>query len=148
MEYRIPPGVEAVEKLEDFIVVNRLAPNTRIPSERDLCEMWGVSRSTLRQAVDALVCRGVLYRISGSGVYVSGGKKNRNMVGVDSMVGELRQQGAILVKKIISCRKRTHHRRMWCIISIHSQAGIQDSVFYIEYIKHHICNKYSQRTKE
>ena len=80
MEYRIPPGVEAVEKLEDFIVVNRLAPNTRIPSERDLCEMWGVSRSTLRQAVDALVCRGVLYRISGSGVYVSGGKKNRNMV--------------------------------------------------------------------
>lgn len=27
------------------------------------------------------------------------------MVGVDSMVGELRQQGAILVKKIISCRK-------------------------------------------
>lgn len=75
MEYRIPPGVEAVEKLEDFIVVNRLAPNTRIPSERDLCEMWGVSRSTLRQAVDALVCRGVLYRISGSGVYVSGGKK-------------------------------------------------------------------------
>ena len=42
MEYRIPPGTEAVEKLEDFIVVNRLAPNTRIPSERDLCEMWGV----------------------------------------------------------------------------------------------------------
>ena len=40
MEYRIPPGTEAVEKLEDFIVVNRLAPNTRIPSERDLCEMW------------------------------------------------------------------------------------------------------------
>ena len=24
MEYRIPPGTEAVEKLEDFIVVNRL----------------------------------------------------------------------------------------------------------------------------
>ena len=87
MEYRIPPGIEAVEKLEDFIVVNRLAPNTRIPSERDLCEMWGVSRSTLRQAVDTLVGRGVLYRINGAGVYVSVGKKNRNMVGVDSMVG-------------------------------------------------------------
>ena len=55
MEQRIPPGAEAIEKLEDFLVVNRLAPNTRIPSERDLCEMWGISRSTLRQAVDALV---------------------------------------------------------------------------------------------
>ena len=106
MEYRIPPGTEAVEKLEDFIVVNRLAPNTRIPSERDLCEMWGVSRTTLRQAVDTLVGRGVLYRINGAGVYVSVGKKNRNMVGVDSMVGELRQQGSILAKKIIS--KKLH----------------------------------------
>ena len=105
MEYRIPPGTEAVEKLKDFIVVNRLAPNTRIPSERDLCEMWGVSRTTLRQAVDTLVGRGVLYRVNGAGVYVSVGKKNRNMVGVDSMVGELRQQGSILAKKIISVRK-------------------------------------------
>ena len=57
-----------MEKLEDFIVVNRLAPNTRIPSERDLCEMWGVSRTTLRQAVDTLVGRGVLYIVNGAGV--------------------------------------------------------------------------------
>ena len=67
--------------------------------------MWGVSRTTLRQAVDTLVGRGVLYRVNGAGVYVSVGKKNRNMVGVDSMVGELRQQGSILAKKIISVRK-------------------------------------------
>lgn len=105
MEYRIPPGTEAIEKLEDFIVVNRLTANTRIPSERDLCEMWGVSRSTLRQAVDALVGQGVLYRVRGSGVRVAVTKKNRNMVGVDSMVGELRQQGVFLTKKIISRRE-------------------------------------------
>lgn len=105
MEYRIPPGTEAIEKLEDFIVVNRLAANTRIPSERDLCEMWGVSRTTLRQAVDALVGQGVLYRVHGSGVHVSETKKNRNMIGVDSMMGELRQQGVFLTKKIISRRE-------------------------------------------
>lgn len=104
MDYHIPPGTEAIERLEDFIVVNRLTANTRIPSERDLCEMWGVSRSTLRQAVDTLVSWGVLYRVRGSGVYVAVPKKNRNMVGVDSMIGELRQQGSFLTKKIISAR--------------------------------------------
>lgn len=104
MEQRIPPGAEAIEKLEDFLVVNRLSPNTRIPSERDLCEMWGISRSTLRQAVDALVDRGVLYRVHGTGVYVAMGKKSRNMVGVDSMISELRQQGIPLSKRIISRR--------------------------------------------
>ncbi|PXV95697.1 GntR family transcriptional regulator [Lachnotalea glycerini] len=103
-DYRIPPGMEAVEKLEDFIVVNRLTANTRIPSERNLCEMWGVSRSTLRQAVDTLVSWGVLYRVKESGVYVAVPKKNRNIVGVDSMMGELRQQGIFFTKKIISAR--------------------------------------------
>ncbi len=104
MDYRIPPGTEAVEKLEDFIAVNRLTANTRIPSERDLCEMWGISRSTLRQAVDILVGWGVLYRVRGSGVFVSVPKISRNMVGVDSMIGELRQQGRVLAKKIVSSR--------------------------------------------
>lgn len=102
MDYHIPPRTEAVEKLEDFIAVNRLTANTRIPSERDLCEMWGVSRSTLRQAVDTLVCRGVLYRVKGSGVFVSVPKISRNMVGVSSMIGELRQQGMFLSKKMVT----------------------------------------------
>ena len=78
MEHRMPPRTEAIEKIEDFIVVNRLTANTRIPSERDLCEMWGVSRSTLRQAVDTLVSWGVLYRVRGSGVYVAVPKKNKS----------------------------------------------------------------------
>ncbi len=104
MEYHMSPRMEAIEKIENFIVVNRLTANTRIPSERDLCEMWGVSRSTLRQAVDTLVSWGMLYRVRSSGVYVSVPKKNRNMLGVESMIGELRQQGMFLSKKIISSR--------------------------------------------
>lgn len=104
MKYSIQPGIDAVEKIENFIKVNRLAANTRIPSERDLCEMWGVNRSTLRQAVDMLVGQGVLYRIKGSGVYVATSKKSRNMCQVDSMMTELRQQGVSLSKKILQER--------------------------------------------
>lgn len=104
MDYRVPPGVEAIEKLQNFIEVNRLTTNTRIPSERDLCEMWGVSRSTLRQAVDTLVECGELYRVKGSGVYVSVPKLVRNMSGVDAMIDEMTQQGIPMSKKIISVR--------------------------------------------
>lgn len=104
MEYRVPPGVETIEKLQNFIEVNRLAANTRIPSERDLCEMWGVSRSTFRQAVDTLVECGELYRVKGSGVYVAAPKLVRNMSGVDSMIDEMIQQGVPMSKKIISVR--------------------------------------------
>jgi len=104
MDYRVPPGVEAIEKLQNFVKVNRLTANTRIPSERDLCEMWGLSRSTLRQAVDTLVECGELYRVKGSGVYVTVPKLVRNMSGVDAMLDEMLQQGVPMSKKIISAR--------------------------------------------
>ncbi|MCP1110410.1 GntR family transcriptional regulator [Ohessyouella blattaphilus] len=104
MDYRVPPGVEAIEKLQNFIKVNRLTANTRIPSERDLCEMWGVRRSTLRQAVDTLVESGELYRVKGAGVYVAVSKLVRNMSGADAMIDELMQQGIPMSKKIISAR--------------------------------------------
>ena len=56
---KVQPGMEAIEKLEDFIKVNRLKPHTRIPCDKDLCDLWGVSRSTLRQAVDELSGKGI-----------------------------------------------------------------------------------------
>ena len=99
---RISPKKDAIEKLEDFIVVNHLKSNTKIPSEKDLCDMWGISRSTLRQAVDFLESEGLLYRIKDKGIYVSPKKYERNMAGVDAMVKDLINQGNKVSKKIIS----------------------------------------------
>lgn len=42
----------------------------RIPSESDLCERFGVSRITVRRAVDELVNEGYLVRKRGCGTYV------------------------------------------------------------------------------
>lgn len=104
MEYHVSPRTEAMEKLENFIIVNRLGPHTRIPSERDLCEMWGINRTTLRFAVDTLVEYGRLYRVRGSGVYVAESKKVRNIVGVNSMSQEMVQHGNSLTTRILSLR--------------------------------------------
>ncbi|MCR5230534.1 MAG: GntR family transcriptional regulator [Solobacterium sp.] len=99
---RIQPGMEAIEKLEDFIKVNRLKAHTRIPCEKDLCDLWGVSRSTLRQAVDELVENGVLYRVLNKGVYVAESRYPRDMAGVSAMVRDLIDQGNEVTKKIIA----------------------------------------------
>jgi GntR family transcriptional regulator of arabinose operon len=45
-------------------------PGTLIPSERKLCEMFGVSRITLREALNELKNEGVLYTSTGRGTYV------------------------------------------------------------------------------
>lgn len=48
-------------------------PGTRAPSERELAEEFGVSRMTVRQAIDALVVEGVVERVRGRGTFVSRG---------------------------------------------------------------------------
>lgn len=98
---KAPPGMEAIERIEDFIKVNRLKPHTRIPCEKDLCELWNVSRSTLRQAVDELVENGILYRVMNKGVYVAEPRYPRDMAGVDAMVRDLIDQGHIVSKQIM-----------------------------------------------
>ena len=42
----------------------------KIPTERELCEMYGVSRITVRKALDDLQNEDYLYRIQGKGTYV------------------------------------------------------------------------------
>jgi DNA-binding FadR family transcriptional regulator len=58
---------ETLERLGTGIKLGLLAPGTRLPAERDLCEQLGIARSTLRQALTALVQSGHLHAVRGRG---------------------------------------------------------------------------------
>jgi DNA-binding FadR family transcriptional regulator len=56
---------ETLERLGTAIKLGLLEPGARLPAERDLCRQLGISRSTLRQALTALVQSGHLHATRG-----------------------------------------------------------------------------------
>ncbi|UCD79184.1 MAG: FadR family transcriptional regulator [Desulfobacterales bacterium] len=51
---------EIAEQIKDAILDGHLKPNDRLPSERDLCEMFGVGRPTVREALRVLDNMGLI----------------------------------------------------------------------------------------
>jgi len=60
------------KQLEELIVQGTLKTGQRLPAERELAEMFDVSRTVIREAVHNLTARGLLHVQSGSGTFVSG----------------------------------------------------------------------------
>jgi GntR family transcriptional repressor for pyruvate dehydrogenase complex len=59
------------EQVERFITGNSLSPGDRLPGERELCGMLGVSRTSVREALRSLQTRGVVVVRHGKGVFVA-----------------------------------------------------------------------------
>ena len=66
-----PRYLQIVQQLRDRIQNGEYPPNTRIPTENELSVSMGVSRPTVRQALNLLEQEGRLTRVKGSGTYVT-----------------------------------------------------------------------------
>lgn len=74
----------------------------KIPAERELASEFGVSRMTLRQAIQTLVDEGVLERRVGSGTFVANRKVQEKMSGVTSFTELMHAIGKVPSSKTIS----------------------------------------------
>jgi GntR family transcriptional repressor for pyruvate dehydrogenase complex len=61
---------EIAQKIEKLIQLNKLVPDDRLPSERDLCEQFSVSRPVVREALSSLKSKGLVSIRRGVGVFV------------------------------------------------------------------------------
>lgn len=109
------PRAYAIEQLEAYIHKNALQPNDRLPGERELCRMWGVSRTTLRSAIHRMTEEGKLYNQKGSGTYVAQPRMERNLRDMKSTSEQLRETGHIpgtrvLYADVVECNRYLSHK--------------------------------------
>ena len=75
----IPLYAQIVEYLRKDIAANVFGRNGRIPTEAELSEKYGVSRITVRRAVDELVSQGLVEKKQGKGTFVTAPRFSRRL---------------------------------------------------------------------
>lgn len=72
-----------------------------IPSERELCQAYGVSRITVRQAIAQAIAEGLLYRRQGKGTFVVKKKIDQSLERITGFEGTIAGQGLLPVTSLI-----------------------------------------------
>lgn len=67
---REPMAAEVARRLVDYLLSGGIEPGSRIPSERQLAEAFGVGRSAVREAIAALSLIGLIEVRHGDGTYL------------------------------------------------------------------------------
>jgi GntR family transcriptional regulator len=88
----LPLYQQLQRSLREAIDRRILDSNDALPAERDLAEEFGVSRITVRKAIDGLVSEGLLMRRQGSGTFVRG-RVEKNFASLTSFSEDMRARG-------------------------------------------------------
>ncbi|CAN5439537.1 GntR family transcriptional regulator [soil metagenome] len=97
---------KAASGLRQRILKGRFRPGDKLPGERELCNVLGVSRITVRLALDLLEEEKMLTRRHGSGTYVSDRPQPRLALGID-YAGSVREHAPTLKRRVQEVRTAT-----------------------------------------
>jgi len=74
---------EIIRFLQNYIAEQGLKPGDKLPSQEQLINMIGVSRTSLREAVKTLEAKGVLQVLNGKGIYIAQSPQDALQVTLD-----------------------------------------------------------------
>ena len=100
----VPLWFQAAQQLEAAIDRGDLRPGQRLDNEVELAERFGLSRPTLRKALEQLVGRGLLVRKRGVGTQVVQSQLRRP-VELSSLFDDLAGAGRLPSTAVLSCRE-------------------------------------------
>ena len=99
--YTPRPREMAQEQICAYILDNHLKPYDQLPTEREMCEMWGFNRCTLSGAVKRLVSEGQLIAKQGSGICISP-RFSRFVQGLDGFTEHAIKDGHKVETRLLS----------------------------------------------
>lgn len=90
---KVPIYHQLYKMLRERIIRKEWRPGDMLPTENELIEKHGVSRSTVRQALDQLVSEDLIYRERGRGTFVAHPSIEQTLTRIISFTEDMQQRG-------------------------------------------------------
>ena len=105
MPKKYPVYLQLADLIERKINKNEYPLGSKIPSERELIDAFGISRMTVRKAIEVLIEKGLLTRQHGKGTYVSQAAVHSPLDSIQSMGKFIQDSGLLPSNKVLLTKK-------------------------------------------
>jgi GntR family transcriptional regulator len=100
----LPLYAQLKDSLRADILAGRLRAHQQLPSERDLCTRFHVSRMTVRQALLDLTREGLIYSRAGKGTFASEPKIDQQLKALSGFSQDMQSRGSKPSSRVIDAR--------------------------------------------
>lgn len=114
----VPLHFQIKEILQEMIENEELKPGDAVPTERELCEIQGVSRMTVNKAIMSLVNEGLLDREQGKGTFVAKPKENKEIAGLKSFSEVMQDKGLKTETRILFFQIKEATKRIKSVLNL------------------------------
>ena len=121
-----PLYYQLAEIIINDIKEKNLQENDRILTEREYCEKYNLSRSTVRQAIAYLEKKGYIYKVQGCGTFVSSRVMKQKLLKFYSFTEEAKKQGKTPSSKILSFKEKKADEKICKELNINKDAKVYE----------------------
>lgn len=102
----VPLYYQLKQYISAQIANGELSPGQQLPGESELCNLWAVSRTVVRQALSELAYEGLIDRQRGKGTFVAKPKVPEGLIsGLTGLADDVAQRGQKLESRVLLLRE-------------------------------------------
>lgn len=135
---RLPLQSEIIQYIKQYIDDNSLKSGDRLPSQAELMQLIGVSRSSIREAIKTLEAKDILEVKNGKGIFVK--DESANTISAQIELGKEKET----ILELLEARKILERE----IIHLVIQNATEEELDEIEKILNIIMDKYNRGEKQ
>ncbi|WP_235817521.1 MULTISPECIES: GntR family transcriptional regulator [Gracilibacillus] len=99
---KVPLYLQLMDELILKMDNKELQVDQKLPSERELCEIYNLSRITVRSALQELEREGYIYKLHGKGTFVSPVSYHQKLIKLYSFTDEMKKLGKTPTTQVLS----------------------------------------------